>query len=93
MEKMEKTFTKIEDDFDTMMSAFGIHGDCTIKYKEIQPEGMNFYGILTCNANIMCRKYVWSLRYWPASKTANDFVAEAKAKLFDMLVEAAKQNL
>lgn len=90
---MEDIFRKIDEDFDTMMSAFGIHGDCTIKYEEFHPEENNYYGILTCNANIMCRKYVWALRYMPVSQTANDFVAEAKAKLFDMLVETAKRNL
>lgn len=90
---MEDIFRKIDEDFDTMMSAFGIHGDCTIRYEEFHPKESNYYGILTCNANIMCRKYVWALRYMPASQTANDFVAEAKAKLFDMLVETAKRNL
>lgn len=90
---MEELFKKIEEDFDTMMSSFGIHGDCTLKYEEFQPEGSNFYGILTCNSNIMCRKYVWALRYMPASQTANSFVAEAKAKLFDMLVETANRTL
>lgn len=90
---MEDIFRKIDEDFDTMMSEFGIHGDCTLRYEEFHPEGSNFYGILTCSANIMCRKYVWALRYMPASQTANDFVAEAKSKLFDILVETAKRNL
>lgn len=89
---MEELFKKIEDDFDTMMSAFGIHGDCHIKYEESYPEGANYSGIVVCSGNMLYKKFAWAALYRPVSQTTNDFVNEIKAKLFDMLVEVAKSE-
>ena len=88
---MERVFKQIEEDFDTVMSSFGIHGDCHIKYEESHPEGANYSGVVTCSGNMMCKNFVWTMQYWPASQTANGFVNMVKAKLFDMLVDVANQ--
>lgn len=89
---MEQIFKQIEDDFDTVMSAFGIHGDCRIVYKETHPKGANFSGDVTCSGNMMGKNFVWTAQYWPVSQTADGFVNEIKARLFDLLVDVANQT-
>lgn len=89
---MEQLFKQIEENFDTVMSAFGIHGDCHITYDEMHPTGANFRGIVTCCGNMMSKEFFWQVRYWPASQTRSSFVDEIKARLFDLLVEVAKQT-
>lgn len=89
---MEQLFKQIEENFDTLMSAFGIHGDCRITYKETHPKGANFSGVVTCDGNIQGNDFLWTAIYWPASQTVDGFVNMVKAKLFDMLVDVANQT-
>ena len=89
---MEQVLKQIEEDFDTAMSSLGIHGDCRITYEETHPKGANFSSVVTCSGNMMSKNFIWTMQYWPASQTADGFVNAVKAKLFDMLVDVAKQT-
>lgn len=90
---MQEKIQDAEQDFDTLMSRFCIHGDCKLNYQEKHPEGMNYFGVLTCTANLDTHRYAWQMLYRPASQTEDDFVNAIKARLFDTLISLANEGM
>lgn len=89
---MQEKIAKIEEDFDTLMSILGLHGDCHLDYQEKHPVGMNFSGKVTCRSNIDTHRYTWQLDYLPASMTTEGFIRAIKARLFDMLCSLSEEE-
>lgn len=90
---MQTKIPEIEHDFDTLMSRFCIHGDCKLDYQEKHPEGMNYFGVLTCTANLNLHRDAWQMLYQPALQTEDDFVNAVKARLFGMLISLANKKI
>lgn len=94
---MEKRFEIIEKEFQAMMATFGVKGDCKIDYEEnhIVPAGGTFSGRVTCTINVYDdvyhRHYNECAEYDPVEQTANEFVSNFKAFLFDVLADTTKK--
>ena len=89
---MAENIQKAEKIFDTILSAFGIKGNCELKYEEEHPIHANYSGRVTCTANLNGTEFSWRMTFLPASMTEEDFVNGVTAKLLIMLAEIAERK-